>query len=94
MEHSTFIGPAPAHVLEEEAASDVLLFDRDRDRFVSLNATAADVWRLADGEHTLGQIVDLLASSYDVGPDSIRDDVEGIVSDLVDKKLLQIRPGP
>ena len=74
--------------------ADVLLFDRDREQFVTLNATAADVWRLADGSHTLDEIVALLASSYQTDADSIGEDVAAIVDELIDGGLLQTQKQP
>lgn len=53
-----------------------------------LNATASDVWRLCDGEQTLDQIVELLASAYRTEPATIRPDVEKTITELVDAGFL------
>jgi hypothetical protein len=55
---------------------------------VVLNATASDVWRLCDGEQTLDEIVDLLASAYQAEASVIRPDVEKTIADLVDAGFL------
>ncbi len=83
------IGPPFAHVLEEDVAEDLLLYDTENDSFVSLNSTGADVWRLANGQLTLSEIVDRLAGSYQVAPTGIGDEVSAIVDELIDAGLLQ-----
>lgn len=53
-----------------------------------LNATASDVWRLCDGEQTLDEIVDLLASAYQAEVSVIRPDVEKTIAELVEAGFL------
>jgi hypothetical protein len=55
---------------------------------VVLNATASDVWRLCDGEQTLDEIVDLLASAYQGDAAVIRPDVEKTIAELVEAGFL------
>jgi len=53
-----------------------------------LNATATDVWLLSDGEHTLLEMVELLARAYGVEPDDIRDDVEETISSFIENGFI------
>ena len=57
------IGPPLSHILEEEVAVEVLLYDDQRKLFVSLNETAADIWRLSTGEFSSEDIVSRIAMS-------------------------------
>jgi hypothetical protein len=82
------IGPPPAHVLETEIKGDISLFDAESNQVVVLNSTASDVWRLCDGEQTLDEIVDLLASSYQTTPEALRSDVTETVDKLVAEGFL------
>lgn len=82
------IGPPPAHIIETEIKGEISLFDAEQNQVVVLNSTASDVWRLSDGEHTLDQIVDLLASAYRTDPDTIRNDVRTTIQQLVDEGFL------
>lgn len=84
------IGPPHDHILEEEVADEILLFDTENDVFVSLNPTASDIWRLATGEFSIDEIVIRLASSYGAQPDSIRADVESTITGFVDKELIPL----
>lgn len=85
------VGPAVSHIMETEVEEDISLYNPRTEQVVVLNGTASDIWRLADGSHTIGEIVDLLASSYGVSPDSIAPDVEKTVEDLAEAGLIESR---
>ena len=89
MAGSLTVGPPASHIIETEIDDDVSLYDARAERVVVLNTTASDIWRLADGEHTVDQIVDLLADAYSTSADFIRPDVEQVVTSLIDDGLLQ-----
>jgi hypothetical protein len=82
------IGPTPSHILEEELSDELVLYDPKQELFVSLNATAADVWRMATGEYTLDGLVTRMAGSYGVAEDEIRSQVEDAVRKLIEAGLL------
>lgn len=90
MQGTSVIGPPHAHVLEEEVGDDVLLYDAARGQFVSLNATAGDVWRLSDGDLTFDEIVERLASAYGLGRAEMSGAVATVVEEFVAADLLQI----
>jgi coenzyme PQQ synthesis protein D (PqqD) len=71
-----------------EVDGDISLYDRVTQRALMLNGTASAIWRLADGEHTLDELVDTLAASYGEPAGTIRPDVERTVRDLVDAGFL------
>lgn len=71
-----------------ELDGDVSLFDTATQQALLLNATASDVWRLLDGQHTLDDIVRLLATAYGQADDDIRPDVERTVATLTDAGFL------
>ncbi|MCL1599116.1 MAG: PqqD family protein [Actinomycetia bacterium] len=81
------IGPPAAHIVEEELDDDIVLYDSERKQFYELNPTASDVWRLATGEFTEDEIVDLLASAYEVEPDELRTQVGEVLTMMTDAHL-------
>jgi hypothetical protein len=83
------IGPPPVHIIETDIKGDISLFDAERNQVVVLNSTASDVWRLCDGEHTLDEIVALLASAYATTPDAIKDSVTSTIEQLMEEGFLQ-----
>lgn len=82
------VGPAVAGVVESEIDESVALFHPGTGRVYVLNPSAADVWRLSDGELTFDQMVAALASSYATEPQAIRDDVAAAVQRLREDGLL------
>ncbi|HEU4915165.1 MAG TPA: PqqD family protein [Acidimicrobiia bacterium] len=82
------VGPPAPQVVETEVDGDVCLYDPTSERVAVLNATASDVWRLADGTFTISEISELLASSYGTQPTSIAPDVEAVVSEFIEAGFL------
>ena len=55
------------------------------------NETTADFLNAVDGRRTFGQIVDVLAATYDVSRPTLREDLANLADRLVTEKLLMIR---
>jgi len=53
-----------------------------------LNTVGSRIWELADGQHSVDDIVEQLVAEYDVAPDEARAGVEQFVSELAQKGLL------
>ena len=70
-----------------------LRHDKIRDRWVvlaperiyALNAEAAAVLELCDGQRTVSDIAAALAAQYDAPPDAIATDIVPMLQDLADK---------
>ena len=75
-------------VLVEDLDQDICLYRPDIDEVLVLNATAGDVWRLADGEFELEQVVQRLAEVYRLTAEEIRDEVHSVFTDLLDRGYL------
>ena len=75
-------------VLVEDLDQDVCLYRADIDEVLVLNATAGDVWRLADGEYELDQVIQRLAAAYQLAANEIREQVRSVVADLLDRGYL------
>jgi Coenzyme PQQ synthesis protein D (PqqD) len=82
------VGPPPETVRALEIDGDISLYDRSTQHALLLNATASAIWRLADGERTLDELVDDLALAYRAAAAEIRPDVERTVRELTDAGFL------
>ena len=82
------LGPRRDTVRALELDGDISLYDATSHRAIVLNSTASDVWRLLDGEHTLDEVVRLLATAYATDPEEIRSDVERTVATLAEAGFL------
>ncbi len=58
------------------------------DELFTLNDTGKAVWDKIDGRRTLNEVIKELTREYDGAADEIRDDVLGIVEELVKRKML------
>jgi pyrroloquinoline quinone biosynthesis protein D len=59
------------------------------ERVFQIDATAAAVLKLCDGERDFAAIVGELASRYRADPDVIARDVAAMLGDLADKRVLE-----
>jgi hypothetical protein len=91
-ERAPTVGPPRPTVQALELDGDISLYDSATSRALMLNGTASDVWRLLDGEHTLDEIVELLATAYQVSSMSIRSDVVRAVDELAAAGVLCTGP--
>ena len=87
------LGPPAPHLLASELDGDISLYDPVRSNVHVLNSTASDVWRLLDGEHTLDEIVELMARSYEVDPSDIRVHVARTLDAFTERGLLSRTQG-
>jgi hypothetical protein len=55
-----------------------------------LNETGARIWSLLDGQHSLGEIADMLAQEYEVKPEAARADVAQVVGELYELGMLRL----
>jgi hypothetical protein len=83
------VGPQADHILETEIDGDISLYDPQTEQVMVLNQTASDIWLLSDGEHSVTQIVVLLANAYAVKPEAIRGEVEATVASFVESGFLK-----
>jgi hypothetical protein len=63
------------------------------DELFAMNDTGKDVWRKLDGKTTLAEVASALAVEYAAQPEEIQRDVMGLVGELVQRKILVVRPG-
>jgi hypothetical protein len=83
------IRPQPASgVVVEDLDDSVCLYRVDIDEVLVLNESAGAVWRLADGDLTLDEIVERLAGEYDVPGDGMHADVVRVLDDLTERGYL------
>lgn len=82
------VGPPAQQVLETELDGEISLYNPATEQVTILNGTASDVWLLCDGEHTVEEITELLASSYEMTEEDIKGDVTSTIDRLYESGLL------
>jgi hypothetical protein len=61
----------------------VLLFQKDTSLAVPVNQSGATIWELCDGGHTVDQMVEELAETYDQDRTRIEQDVGAFLDELI-----------
>ena len=62
----------------------------DVQKIYALNNTAAAAWELLETPKTLDQLVDALERDFTAGTGVIRNDIEGLIQDLLKIKFLDL----
>lgn len=78
----------PNHFLEE-IDGEFLLYGKVSKKAHYLNETASIIWKLCDGNHTVGQIIDELSEAYPESPD-VAADVMQTLDRLVSEATLTV----
>lgn len=75
----------PVVVLKEGHGDWVVLFNPDTTDAVGLNHVGLLMWDLMDGHHSREDILRVLKARFADAPDSVVDDVDAFVDDLVER---------
>ena len=67
----------------------VLLFQKDTSLAVPVNQVGAAIWEMCDGAHSLDQIVDKLAETYDQERSCIEQDARAFLGELIRLGLVE-----
>ena len=58
------------------------------DDLYTLNDTGREIWNNLDGEKTLREIADLLGEKFDTGPETIKKDIIGLITELLKRRMV------
>jgi len=82
MQHSDSRPLKKAGLEEKAVADELLLYDPEQERAVSLNSSATMIWSLCDGTRTTDDIAGSLASGLGVTPEDLLEDVRTAIWDM------------
>jgi hypothetical protein len=74
----------------EEMDGELILFSPRTTKVLYFNPTASVIWQLCDGEHTLGEIVDLLAAAYPDAAEKMLAQVEGTLQVFLENETIKL----
>jgi hypothetical protein len=78
----------PDTVVHAEEGDRLWLFDAERDTAYSLTGVGADAWRLLAAVGDLDFAIERLATLYEVEDDELRGDLESLLGELEERRLL------
>ena len=63
------------------------------DELYTMNETGKALWARLDGKRTLREITRGLAEEYEAPPGEIEEDVRGLMTELMRRKMVVVQPG-
>ena len=76
--------------LLEDMDGEVLVYNTVTAETLHLNAPSAIVWRMCDGERSTAEIIELVEQAFPDQVEQIAQDVENVVRDLQERKVLEL----
>lgn len=81
-------------VLWRELDGETILLDPQEGCSYNLNAVGTLVWKMLDGQHTTTAITDAVCQAYEVEPAQALQDIEQLLDDLREHKLINDTVSP
>ena len=78
-------------VLAQRAEDSLVLLDLDGGEYFALDEVSRRVWDLCDGTRDVAAVVAALSSEYEAPEETIREDVQELLKDMVDENLLVVQ---
>ena len=75
-------------VVAQKVSNDFLLLNMQDGNYYSLNEVGGRIWELCDGQHTVGQMVHILAAEYEAPPETLSEDALELLEQLQSAKLI------
>ena len=77
------------HLAERLIDGEALIVNAERGEIIVLNGCGAFVWKLLDGMHDVGSIIDLVEDEFDVDTETARGDVLEFLQSLSERHVLE-----
>lgn len=74
--------------LTQASPDGLILLDLDSGEYFALDEVSSRIWELADGQHSILEIVEALVAEYDAPKEAVREDVGDLLEDLLDAGLV------
>jgi pyrroloquinoline quinone biosynthesis protein D len=82
--------PTPSKdVSLQRVGDEAILHDRRNGRAHVINESAARIWDLCDGQHTLDQIATAFAASYQLAAPDVSEDVQYILTRFHELRVIE-----
>lgn len=76
-------------VVSRKNANDIVVLMKmdDSSSFFKISGVAAEVWELIDSGMSVKEVVDKLSSEYNVTKEQLQSDINGLLTNLLEKEL-------
>ncbi|MFH1729180.1 MAG: PqqD family protein [Pseudomonadota bacterium] len=76
-------------IIQRPVGDEILLFNQDGSKVLTLNATSTLIWKACTGNNTLDEIAEELKTRYEVNKKQALIDIKKIVSELENQDLVR-----
>ena len=83
----------PKDVLVRELEGESVLLNLDSETYFGLDEVGTRMWQVLTTSPSIAAAYDELLAEYDVTPEVLRQDVETLLSELLDHGLLKLKDG-
>lgn len=93
MDHAHYFKRTTVYKIEDDTVSVVDVHDNNT--ITPLDPWMGAVISLADGQHTVAQLMQHMAGQYPAGaPDNLAETIESVITRLTDSGVLELTPAP
>ena len=77
--------------ISSKVAGETVILNHNKGAYYGLDEVGVLIWdTLEKGPQTIEALCEAVTSEYDVDPDTCKDDIDGLLKDLISEKLVEI----
>ena len=80
----------PAHVMVRFLDNESVFLNLDTERYFGLDQTGTRMWQVITGSSNIEAAYQQLLTEFEVEPETLRSDINGLVEKLLENNLLQM----
>lgn len=74
----------------EELDDEILLYHPGNSKTLYINKSASIIWQLCNGEHTVAEMIQMIAEAYPAASDGLEQDVMDTLERLADNQAISV----
>ncbi len=81
----------PEQVLVRQLDDEIVILDLASESYFGLDEVGAAIWNEMTSAESIEHAYQALLAQYDVEPDVLREDMQALLQQLIEKQLLEVR---
>lgn len=77
-------------IIFRELQGEGVLLNLDTEQYFGLDDIGTRIWSLLASQKDIQEVFDVLATEYDVTPEQLHQDLDGLIQDLIAHGLIQL----
>lgn len=80
----------PEHILTRQLDDELVILDLESERYFGLDDVGTRMWQTLTTTDSVGSALDCLQEEYDADPKRLRGDLEDLLDQLVEQRLIRV----